>query len=174
MEKAFSLAEKQGEEKQQDFGKRPNSFSVSIPSVQGGQTVKPLSDELHGDTGTDMDMDDGALPDVNVRTVESRNLIMSGSLVWILTMLQKMCIIKAECIILPNSEYSCVLVSQSSNIDLQLLNSNIITLLVVDSKCAPQYRHLLDLKLHIKPQRRRFAFTLLSIPEWIFTVEVTW
>ena len=45
--------------------KRPNSFNVSIPSVQGGQTDKPPSDELHGDTGADMDMDGGALPDVD-------------------------------------------------------------------------------------------------------------
>ena len=39
--------------------KRSTSFSVSIPSVQGGQVDNPPSaaGELHGDTGADMDVD---------------------------------------------------------------------------------------------------------------------
>ena len=46
------------------FRKKPTSFSVTIPSVhtQGGQADNPPS---HGHTGADMDMDGGALPDVD-------------------------------------------------------------------------------------------------------------
>ena len=44
--------------------KKPSPFSVSIPT-QSVQAENPPSGELHDDTCADMDMDGGALPDID-------------------------------------------------------------------------------------------------------------